>query len=157
MFGKLQQDEIEQVIQQQVVGRIGCHVDGTTYVVPISYAYDGTFLYCHTDEGMKVSMMRKNPNICFEVDNTTNLANWQSAICWGTFEELPEGIERSDAVEKLEKRILPMLSSETMHLAPQWPFPSPDPNAIKGIIFRVRLTQKTGRFEKSSGEYFFAT
>jgi uncharacterized protein len=157
MFGKLDLDEIEQVIQQQLVGRIGCHVDGTTYVVPISYAYDGTFVYCHTNEGMKIEMMRKNPAICFEVDNTTNLANWQSVICWGTFEELHGGRERSDAVEKLEKRILPILSSETMQLAPRWPFPSPDANAVKGIIFRIRLTQKTGRFEKSSGEYFFAT
>ena len=83
--------EIEQLLQQQLVGRIGCHVDGLTYVVPVSYAYEGNYIYCHALEGMKINMMRKNPDVCFEVDNTKNLANWQSVIAWGSFEELPSG------------------------------------------------------------------
>ena len=83
MFGKLNNEEIEGLIQSQLIGRIGCHADDVTYVVPISYAYDGTYLYGHTYEGMKVDMMRKNPKICFEVDSTRNLANWQSVIGWG--------------------------------------------------------------------------
>jgi len=156
MFGKLDHEGIEELLRRQLVGRIGCYANGITYVVPISYAYDGDFVYCHASEGMKIDMMRKNPNICFEVDNTSNLANWQSVICWGVFEELPEGSERNQALEKLEGRVLPMLSSETMHLTPQWPFSSNE-NAISGIVFRIKLTQKTGRFERTSGEFFFAT
>lgn len=155
MFGRLNNAEIEKLISQQIIGRIGCHADDTTYVVPISYAYDGTYVYGHTFEGMKINMMRKNPKVCFEVDNTRNLANWQSVISWGIFEELPNGPERDEAVRKLEDRTLPVLHSETMHLSPLWPFRSED--TIKGIIFRIRLTEKTGRFEKSQNEYFFAT
>lgn len=156
MIGKLEPAGIEELMNRQAVGRIGCYANGITYVVPISYAYDGDFIYCHASEGMKIDMMRKNPNICFEVDDTTNLSNWQSVICWGVFEELADGIEKQQALEKLGRRQLPMLSSETMHLTPQWPFSS-DTNTIGGIIFRIRLTQKTGRFEKSSGEFFFAS
>ena len=155
MFGKLNSAEIEDLISQQFIGRIGCHADDTTYIVPISYAYDGTYVYGHTFEGMKINMMRKNSKVCFEVDNTKNLANWQSVICRGTFEELPNGHEKDEAVRKLEDRVLPILHSETMRLSPLWPFRSAD--IIKGIIFRIRLTEKTGRFEKSQNEYFFAT
>jgi uncharacterized protein len=157
MFGQLNPGEIEDLINHQFIGRIGCHADDTTYVVPVSYAYDGTYIYGHGLEGMKINMMRKNPKVCFEVDNTKNLANWQSVITWGEFEELASGPEREKAVRKLEERALPLISSETMHLTPLWPFRSMGGEEVKGIIFRIRLTKKTGRFEKSIDEFFFAT
>ena len=149
MFGKLNNEEIEGLIQSQLIGRIGCHADDVTYVVPISYAYDGTYLYGHTYEGMKVDMMRKNPKICFEVDSTRNLANWQSVIGWGEFEELNDKEEKAKALRILNDRALPFLSSETMHITPQWPFPSENINDIRGIFYRIRLIEKTGRFEKN--------
>lgn len=157
MFGTLNEKEIEALINREYIGRIGCHAEGVTYVVPISYAYDGEFIYGHTFEGMKLNIMRKNPKICFEVDDLHNLANWESMIAWGVFEELENGKERDKAVRVLMARTLPLVHSETMHLSPQWPFPVNDVMEISGIIFRVRLTGKTGRYEKSSADYFFAT
>ncbi len=151
MFEKMNTAEIEQLLQQQLVGRIGCHVDGLTYVVPVSYAYDGNYIYCHALEGMKVNMMRKNPDVCFEVDNTKNLANWQSVIAWGSFEELPRGTDRTKAIKMLRERKLPILSSQTMHLGSQWPFVSAD-DRIEGIIFRICLKEKTGRCERSTDD-----
>ena len=41
------------------------------------------------------------------------------------------------------------MSSETTHLGRIWPFQPEDLNSIEGIIFRVLLKDKTGRFEKS--------
>jgi nitroimidazol reductase NimA-like FMN-containing flavoprotein (pyridoxamine 5'-phosphate oxidase superfamily) len=147
MFGKMSAAEIDQLLQQQLVGRIGCHANRLTYVVPVSYAYDGSYIYCHTYEGMKMNMMRKNPAVCFEVDNTKNLSNWQSVIAWGVFEELTGGVERKDAIKALRDRKLPILSSETMHLGSNWPFASAE-DQIDGIIFRIQLKEKTGRYEK---------
>lgn len=157
MFGKLTNAEIEALIHREFIGRLGCHAENVTYIVPISYAYDGEYIYGHTYEGMKVNMMRKNPRICFQVDDMHNMANWQSVVAWGTFEELEHSHERDYAINVLMHRALPIVHSETMHLSPQWPFPAADPSTIDGIIFRIRLTDKTGRFEKSSADYFFAT
>jgi nitroimidazol reductase NimA-like FMN-containing flavoprotein (pyridoxamine 5'-phosphate oxidase superfamily) len=156
MFEKMNAAEIEQLLEQQLVGRIGCHVDGLTYVVPVSYAYDRNYVYCHAFEGMKVDMMRKNPEVCFEVDNTKNLANWDSVIAWGSFEELPGGSDRREAIKILRERKLPILSSQTMQLGSQWPFVSDD-DRIEGIIFRINLKEKTGRCERSADNSFFAT
>jgi hypothetical protein len=89
MIGELATPHIEELLKSEVMGRIGCHHAGTTYIVPTSYAYDGTYIYVHTHEGMKVEMMRKNPAVCFQVDNMRDMANWQSVIAWGTYEELP--------------------------------------------------------------------
>ena len=156
MFEKMDPAEIEQLLQQQVVGRIGCHANGLTYVVPVSYAYDGNCIYCHTFEGTKIDMMRKNPQVCFEVDSTKNLANWQSVIAWGAFQELPEGADRGEAIKLLRERKVPILSSQTMQLGSQWPFVSAD-EKIEGIIFRIQLMEKTGRYEKNADELFFAS
>jgi nitroimidazol reductase NimA-like FMN-containing flavoprotein (pyridoxamine 5'-phosphate oxidase superfamily) len=154
MFGILNPQEIETVLQQQVVGRVGCHAEGLTYVVPISYGYDGKYIYGHTVEGMKIQMMRKNPVLCFEVDVMQNMANWKSVIAWGKFEELTEEPGRQQGIRKLHERILPMISSATTKLSDDWPFTPKDINTIKGIVYRIKLTKKTGRFENNSTPSF---
>jgi len=154
MFGKLTPEEIETVLHQQVVGRLGCHAGGLTYVVPISYGYDGEFIYGHTVEGMKIKMLRENPRACFEVDTMVNMANWKSVIAWGEFEELTEEPGRQQAIQKLHERILPMITSATIKLSSDWPFAPKNPQAITGIVYRIRITEKTGRFENNSSPSF---
>lgn len=151
MLGKLNDAEIEEVLKAQVLGRIGCHADDITYIVPVSYAYDGCFVYACSKNGLKIDIMRKNPKICFEVESLRDMANWKTVVAWGTFEEITDSMERSDALQKLNKRQLPVISSETTHLWWQWPFEPADLNSIEGIVYRLRLTGKTGRFESMSG------
>jgi uncharacterized protein len=148
VFGILNQIEIEEVLRHQVIGRIGCHSDSVTYVIPISYAYDGKNIFAHTLEGMKIGMMRKNTNVCFEVDSISNLDNWQSVICWGSFKELVNPDERQNALEQLHIRNLPVSVSATAKLSPQYPFFPRDFDSIEGVVFRIQLYKKTGKFEK---------
>jgi uncharacterized protein len=157
MYGKLNTEEIEQLLGSQLIGRIGCHADGVTYVVPISYAYDGTYVYVHTYEGMKINMMRKNPKVCFQVDDTRELAYWQSVICWGEFEELKDELSKKEVLLKLHDRVLPFLSSETMHISKEWPFSAGTHENIPGVFLRIKIIEKTGRFEKLAGQQFYAT
>jgi len=148
MFGSLQQQEIEEVLTLQYVGRLGCSGNGRTYIVPISYAYDGSHLYFHADgEGTKIQIMRENPEVCFQADIMENMASWKSVICWGTFEELTDEEERTAALKVLLSRELPIITSQTVKLTAGWPFQPDDYNDIKGIVFRIRITEKTGRFE----------
>ena len=158
MFGNLNQEEIETVLHSQLLGRIGCHANDTTYIVPISYAYDGENVYAHTHEGMKIDIMRKNPKVCFEVENMSTMANWKSVICWGKFEEINHEAERHSALEKLQDRVLPAFPSATTKLSPSWPFPATniDMDNITGLVFRIRLTKKTGRFETDATPSFIA-
>lgn len=148
MFGKMDNTQIEKLIADNFIGRLGCSVDGKTYIVPISYAYDGEYIYFHTYEGMKVDMMRKNPNVCFQVDKMDNMASWESVIAWGTSEELTNPEERKVGLQNLIDRVLPKISSKTVQLTTQWPFPPDDISMINGIIFRIYLNEKSGRFEK---------
>lgn len=157
MFGELTSQEIETLIHDHIVGRLACFDEGVGYIVPVSYAYDGSYIYVRSKEGMKIQMMRKNPKVCFQVDKMLDMANWQSAVMWGEYEELKSEKERNMAIKKLMDRILPVISSETMHLSPQWPFHPDEIGSVKGVIFRIKLNNKTGRFEKSDPKTFYAS
>ena len=149
MLGKLTMPEIERLLSKEVVGRIGCTDGEMVYVVPISYAYDGEYIYCHTHEGLKIQLMRSHPQVCFEVDHLHNMGNWQSVVVHGQFEELTETGLRNHALQKLHERVLPVVSSETTHLSPDWPFPPAEFSRIEGVTFRLKPRDKSGRYEKS--------
>ena len=150
MLGQLSSEQIEQVLRENVIGRIGCHAYGKTYVVPITYAYDGERVICHSGQGMKIKMMHSNPEVCFEVELVNNLANWRSVIAWGTYEEL-HGEAAKKAMSLLVERVMPLIASATAHLSHaeeallQGKEYEPSSQAT---IFCIHLSEKTGRFEK---------
>lgn len=150
MLGSLQPAQMEDVLAHQCIGRLACHADGETYIVPISYAYDGTYIYCHSYEGKKLRMMRANPKVCFEVDEFRDMANWQSVVVKGEYQELKEKGQRNGAIDVLLNRHLPVISSETTHLGEHWPFHPTDNKEIDGVVFRIAINEKTGRFEFTS-------
>jgi len=149
MLGALNNRQIEHVLSSVIVGRIGCHANNRTYVVPITYAYDGTHIYGHTAEGMKIAMMRENPFVCFQVDDIDNMSNWRSVIAWGKFEELTTPEQREEGMRILTDTVMPYMTGQTtisnsLHDAPQKSI-----EAMQGVVYRIELTEKTGRYEKT--------
>lgn len=150
MIGILTNEQVDQVLSNNVLGRIGCSDNNKTYIVPINYAFDGKSIVAHSTEGMKIEMMRKNPYVCFEVDDMNSFRNWKSVIAWGMFQELTDPDDQDTAMEVFVERMTHMKISETSlphkmagkignaHVTGQ----------IKTIIFRILLTEKTGRFEE---------
>jgi nitroimidazol reductase NimA-like FMN-containing flavoprotein (pyridoxamine 5'-phosphate oxidase superfamily) len=144
MLGALTHDEMEQVLIRENVGRIGCHAEDRTYVVPITYAYNGECVYGHSADGLKIRTMRANPNVCFEVDHIDDLAHWSSVIAWGVYEELSGAAEeRADAL--LHSRFGALRVSATL-MHPR--FHGIAQESARTTLFRIRLTEKTGRFER---------
>jgi uncharacterized protein len=82
MIGTLMASEIDDLLGNQVVERIGCYVNNRVHVVPVSYAYHAGSVYVHSYEGLKLEAMRLNPDACFEVDDLRDMGNWQSVIAW---------------------------------------------------------------------------
>lgn len=104
MIGELSRSEIDTLLREQAVGRIGCHAGGLTYVVPVIYAYDGEALYVASIEGQKTRMMRESPHVCFEVDEYDGpRGGWRSAIVQGVYEELADA-EAQEALALLAER-----------------------------------------------------
>jgi nitroimidazol reductase NimA-like FMN-containing flavoprotein (pyridoxamine 5'-phosphate oxidase superfamily) len=143
--------EIEEVLKKNELGRIGCSDGKKTYVVPINYVYDGKSIIGHSLVGLKIRMMRKNPDVCFEVDEMKNFTNWKSVIAWGRYQELTDERERYLAMKMFVDRMMRLKISETAippEISEKRVHPR-SPGNIKPVIYRILLTEKTGRFENS--------
>jgi nitroimidazol reductase NimA-like FMN-containing flavoprotein (pyridoxamine 5'-phosphate oxidase superfamily) len=149
MLGELDREQIEELLHTEVIARLGCHAGGMTYVVPITYAYDGESIIGHSTNGLKIQLMRKNPEVCVEIDHMENMANWRSVIAWGRYEEL-DGVEAHEAMRLLIERLRPLLVSESSQPTHGLPTGShqADTAGHTAIIYRIRLHRTTGRFEK---------
>jgi nitroimidazol reductase NimA-like FMN-containing flavoprotein (pyridoxamine 5'-phosphate oxidase superfamily) len=135
VISELSRAEVDELLREHVVGRIGCHTDGVTYVVPIIYAYDGAAMYVASVEGQKVRMMRQNPDVCFEVDEY-DAGSWRSAIVQGVYEELT-GEEADHAIGLLAARFgrTPGEGGERRRHG----------DGTTTVCFRIRIREVTGR------------
>ena len=149
MVGVLSESEIEDVLREQQFARLGCSFDGQTYIVPISYAMDGESLVGWTSPGCKVEMMRKNPVVCVQLDDVKDLTDWRSVVAHGRFEELT-GSESARAMRLLIDKYGPIfadmdsLSRRGRDVTP----PRLDSGPSVAIVYRIRFTEKSGRYEK---------
>jgi uncharacterized protein len=151
MIGKLTKEQIQEVLKENILGRIGCNDGQRTYVVPINYVYDGKFIIGHSTEGMKVRMMRKNPQVCFEVDEMKTLTNWKSIIAWGEYQELTDERDRYYAMKLFVDRMMHLKISETA-IPPEisaFRVHPRSPGNIKPVIYRIVIDEISGRFETS--------
>lgn len=151
MLGQLSPEEIERLLSSEITGRIGCHEDGLTYVVPVTYAYRSGAVYCHSAAGQKIRMMRKNPDVCFEVDRVEDVGNWKSVVAHGRFQEL-SGRDALEAMDVLIARFSAIEGRKDAHpsyvlRASEAASPRTDGRPI--VLFRIRLSEKTGRFERT--------
>jgi nitroimidazol reductase NimA-like FMN-containing flavoprotein (pyridoxamine 5'-phosphate oxidase superfamily) len=152
MMGTLNSDQIDHVLQMQVYGRLACHANNRLYIVPISYGYDGKYVYAHSREGLKIEMLRKNPEICFQADIVDNLSSWRSVILWGIYEELAAGQLQEKAKKMLEDRFALLNTSESIYVPPQNIHPPQSvEKKMRPVYFRIKIKEKTGRFERGHG------
>lgn len=151
MLGQLTPAEMEELLRNNMIGRLGCSDENMTYVVPISYLYDNGILLCHSRDGMKIEMMRRNPNVCFEVDEIRDYNNWRSVIAWGIYEELTTEEDITYARQFFTDYMLQMKTEATTappHLQEER-FREYMPDYIPAIYYRIHLQKVTGRFERT--------
>lgn len=152
MLGKLNTDQIDAVLTANITGRIGCTDGAKVYIVPVSYAFNGDYLIAHSKEGMKVSMMRAHTQVCFQVDEIDDYANWRSVIVWGEYEEITDPRERYYAMKFLVSRLMHVKMSETAGLKEmheEMEQKHEPEHVLRPVVYRIRIKQKTGRFEKN--------
>jgi len=150
MMGELNEIQINNILSSQVTGRLACSDGKYPYIIPLTYTFDGNFIYGQVLEGKKLDIMRKNPNICFQVDSILDIYNWQSVIVYGQFEE-QLGQDVSTARDILFSRVMPLMTSASVHKhghAQTTENTIIEDNRIKPVMFKIRINEKTGRFEK---------
>jgi nitroimidazol reductase NimA-like FMN-containing flavoprotein (pyridoxamine 5'-phosphate oxidase superfamily) len=132
----------------EVLGQIGCHASGRTYVVPITYASDGKAIHAYSFDGLKLRMMRANPSVWFEVDRFNTFAGWESVVVQGRFEELAGEEARAarrlliDTFQRLRMpwALVPPRAADEGWERPWGQIP---------VVYRVVPLEMSGRFERA--------
>ena len=163
MWGDLDKSQIDNLLKSELIGRLGCFDGNKVYVVPITYAYNNGYIYGHTKDGLKIHMMRNNPNVCFEIDWMKDMSNWKSVIVYGTFEEL-KGDDANNGLEILMKSIISNLGRKSSppeasghdnlgieNFAFQHSFLSPFLHSKNNeifdiVVYRIKVNEATGKF-----------
>lgn len=151
MLGLLTEKEIDYLLTQQVTGRLACVTDDKAYIVPINYYYKDSTIYAHSAAGKKIDMMRRNPNVCFQVDEISSIFRWQSAIVWGTFEEITDPDKKQQAMQGIIHRLMPFVTTPAGHPSHGIASRESDLEKLDMIVYKIIVGEKTGRFEYSDG------
>jgi len=148
MIRDLNETEIKNILTSQVFGRLACTNGLNPYIVPLTYVYDGEYIYGQTIKGKKLSILRKNPNVCFEVDVQTDMFNWSSVLVFGKFEELKD--EAADkARAKLFNSAFTLLTGSAVHKHEHETVAGIDDSSRKKpVMYRIKIKKITGRTEK---------
>ncbi len=79
------QGELEEVIRRAEVCRLAMVDDGVPYIVPMNFGYrDGAFYFHCAREGRKLEVLKKNPEVCFELEADVRLIRGEKACQWST-------------------------------------------------------------------------
>ncbi len=149
MIKDLTDAQMDHLLLTQSYGRLGCGQGEELHIVPLSYVYDGTYLYAHSKEGMKISLMRKQPQVTFQVDEIQDVNNWWSIIIWAEYEELTSDPLKAETMRLLNDRFAAFSSSKALHPTPPGPHMTGfAEKAAQPIFFRLKVLRKSGRSER---------
>ena len=124
--------EIEAVLREATVGRLGTSRNDTPYVVPVSFVYDKGKIIIHgAKQGKKMEDIAANPRVCFEVDTSEIIASddpcnysyrYKSVIANGTAKILEDPNEKLEGLRRLTEKYAPRKSHELTeeHLTKNW-------------------------------------
>ncbi len=148
MHGTLNEQEMNNLLSSQGIGRIACTNGTQPYIVPVTYFFDGEYIYGQTSDGIKLKLLRKNPKVSFEVDMITDMIHWQSVVVRGRFEEL-HGEDAEEAHERFFYKHYSLASTSKVHLHEHDSVTEMETiENIKPVVYRIRIIKKTGRFQK---------
>ncbi len=138
------QKEIEEILNKSEVCRLGM-VDGDTpYIVPLNFGYKDGAIYFHSaQEGKKIELMKRNPRICFEVDNFTKIKKAPLACDWGIEYSSVIGWGNADILENLEDKKQGLDIIMAQYSGRKFDFP--EENIKRTAVIKVSIEKMTGK------------
>jgi hypothetical protein len=135
---------IEDILSKALVCRLGLCENNQPYVVPLCFGYKDNALYFHcAGQGKKLDIIRKNNNVCFELDIDLELVKNEQPCNWGMKYKSVIGfgkavfIEDADLKRKALDIIMRQFSGKTFEYPEQ---------AIKNTtIIKVEIENMTGK------------
>ncbi len=137
-FRALSRDEMEQILARNHFGRLAYSLHDRVDIEPISYVYDGGWLYGRTSHGTKLSVLEHHRWVAFEVDEIQSAFEWRSVVVKGAFYIVEADTPESrDPAYTHGVALLRALVPKTLTAR--------DPTPFRSSVFRIHLDEITGR------------
>jgi hypothetical protein len=135
---ELTRAECEELLARNNVGRVAFSFHDRVDLEPVNYVFNGEWLHGRTSPGTKLSTLRHQPWVAFEIDEVQGLHDWQSVIVHGVvYIPDPDGSSAEKAAYESSLELI-------RHLVPT-ALERGDPTPWREVIVRVHLDEVTGR------------
>jgi len=140
----IEKSEIEAVIQNSIVCRLGLCDNNIPYIVPLCFGYKDNTIYVHGSlKGRKTDIIQKNHNVCFEFDINTEIVKGENACKWGMKYKSVIGfgkallLKETDDKQKALKIIMNQYSDSL--------FDFPEKSINRTAVIKIEIESMTGK------------
>ena len=134
----------ESILRRNNMGRIAFALQDRVSVLPVQYVYDDGWIYGRIASGGTIRDLLPNRRVAFEVDEHTQVFDWQSVVVRGPLYLIDVGTSPA------ERAIYVHAVSLLCGLVPA-ALTDPDPVPFRDQLFRMRAMEISGRKSGSAG------
>jgi uncharacterized protein len=138
-------ETIEKIINEAEFCRVAFSHEDNPYLVTMNFGYRENNLYLHSaTEGRKIDILRKNNNVCFQMDIRTELVKSASPCNWGVNYLSVIGFGKAHIIDNhSDKRAA--LDVIMAKYSPRNSFEYSDEAISKVIVIKVQIDDITGK------------
>jgi len=139
--------ELESVLREAAVCRMGLCDEGKPYVVPMNYGYrDGSVFLHSATEGRKIDILRRNPNVCLEFEKDVELVAAEAACSFSMKYRSVIASGKAVFLEGTEEKSFGLNAIMLQVTGREFVFP---PQALeKIVVLRVDLEECSGKHNR---------
>ena len=139
--------ELESVLREAAVCRMGLCDEGKPYVVPMNYGYrDGSVFLHSAAEGRKIDILRRNPNVCLEFEKDVELVPAEAACSFSMKYRSVIASGKVVFLEGTEEKSFGLNAIMLQYTGREFVFP---PQAMeKIVVLRVDLAECSGKHNR---------
>jgi nitroimidazol reductase NimA-like FMN-containing flavoprotein (pyridoxamine 5'-phosphate oxidase superfamily) len=139
--------ELESILREAIVCRMGLCDGVVPYVVPMNYGYrDGSVFLHSAIEGRKIEILRRNPNVCLEFEKDVELIPAEAACSFSMKYRSVIASGKAVFLEDAEGKAQGLNVIMTQVTGKEFDFP---PQALERIVvIRVDLEECSGKHNR---------
>ncbi len=136
---------LDEILTNSKICRLGMIDNRLPYVLPFNFGYHENCIYIHSaPEGKKIDILKKNPLVCFEVEQQADIVEDEIACKWSTLYRSVVGYGNVQLVTEFEakKRGLEIIMTQHEYKG-KMEFETKEVEFI--VILKLQIESMTGK------------
>jgi len=136
--------EIDEILGLAKVMHLALSDNNMPFLVPVFFVYDGSSIYFHSAKaGTKIEILKKNPNVCFEVSIDQGVVESDVACDYEAKHRTVIGFGKAEFVESEEEKIHAL--NQIVALFTDKKFEFPKGNLQATAVIRIQIDSIKGK------------